>query len=295
MKVLKLMAICLLVATATAWGGEAVDRTLAADKDAVIEIENLSGSLRITGWDRNEIRVTGTLGDDVEELRFEGERDRFQIEVEVPESRGFGKRDISADLEISVPEGSGLEIETVSAPITVSDVNSWVELSSVSGTIEVRGAMTEAEVETVSGSITLSGANTVVEAESVSGTIELEGVGRAVEVSTVSGSVKVEGGELNRARFESVAGGIDFDGSLGAGGRLDASCHSCNLLMTLPETTSATFEISTFSGNISSDLGGTVEKTSRYAPGKRSEFSTGSGDGRVSLETFSGNVKLKKR
>jgi DUF4097 and DUF4098 domain-containing protein YvlB len=295
MKTLKMMTACLLIASAAAWGGETVDRTLAADQDAVIEIENLSGSIRITGWDRSEIRVTGTLGDDVEELRFEGERDRFQIAVKIPEGRGFGKRDVSADLEISVPAGSGLEIETVSAPITVVDVNSWVELSSVSGNIEVNGSMTEAEMETVSGSIRLSGANTVVEAESVSGTVEIEGTGQAVEVSTVSGSVKVAAGEVKRARFESVAGGIDFDGSLAAGGRLDASCHSCNLVVTLPGTTSATFELSSFSGNISSDLGGTVEKTSRYAPGTRSEFSTGGGDGRVSLETFSGNVKLKKK
>jgi len=66
------------------------------------------------------------------------------------------------------------------------------------------------------------------------------------------------------------------------------------VVLTLPDSTSASFEISTFSGNIHSDFGGSVERTSRYTPGKRSEFSTGDG-GRVSVETFSGNVELKKR
>ena len=53
--------------------------------------------------------------------------------------------------------------------------------------------------------------------------------------------------------------------------------------------------ISTFSGNIDSAFGGTVERTSRYAPGKRSEFSTGGGGARVSIESFSGNVELLKK
>jgi DUF4097 and DUF4098 domain-containing protein YvlB len=294
MRTFNLLALCLLICAGAAWAGETVDRTVAADHDVAIEIENIAGSIKITGWDKNEIKVTGALGDDVEELRIEGSRDHFEIEVEIPEGRSFSKRDIDSDLEIWVPQGSGLDVESVSALISVSGVNSWLELSSVSGNIEATGSITEAELETVSGSIRLSGSNTVVEAESVSGEVDLEGVGRAVDVSTVSGAMMIKGGEVNRASFESVAGRIEFEGSLAQGSRLDAECHSCNVVLALPASTSASFEISTFSGNIDSDFGGSVERTSRYAPGKRSEFSTGDG-GRVSVETFSGNVELKKR
>ena len=179
--------------------------------------------------------------------------------------------------------------------MTISGVNSWLDLASVSGNLEAAGNITEAELESVSGSIRLSGDNSVAEAESVSGNIRLEGVGRAVEVSTVSGAITVKAATVNRASFESVSGGIEFEGSLASNGRLDAECHSSNVVLALPASTSATFEISTFSGNIESDFGGTVERTSRYAPGKRSEFTTGSGGGRVSIETFSGNVELRKK
>ncbi len=294
-KTLNLMALCLLMGTGSAWGDQAVDRTVVADHDAVIEIENLAGSLTITGWDKNEIKVTGTLGDDVEELRIEGDGDHFEIEVEIPSGRGFGRREVDAELEIWVPMGSGLEVETVSATITVVGVNSWLRLSSVSGNIEASGAITEAEFESVSGSIRMSGSNTAVEAESVSGGVDLEGVGRSVDVSTVSGSMTIRGGEVDRVSLESVAGGIEFEGSLAEGGRLEAECHSCNVVLVLPASTSAVFEISTFSGNIDSELGGTVERSSRYAPGRQSEFSIGDGNGRVSVETFSGNVTLRQR
>ena len=295
MRTLNLLALCLVIGTGSAWAGQAVDRTVAADHDAKIEIENVAGSLRITGWDKNEIKIIGTLGDDVEELRIDGERDHFQIEVEIPEGRGFGKRDIESALEIWVPSGSGLEVETVSAPMTVTGVDSWLKLSSVSGSIDASGAITEAELETVSGSIRLSGSNTVADVESVSGTVDLEGVARSVDVSTVSGDVTVKSGEVDRASFESVAGGIEFEGSLADGARLQAESHSANVVLVLPASTSAAFDIETFSGNINSEFGGTVERTSRYAPGRRSEFSTGDGHGRVSIETFSGNVTLKQK
>lgn len=295
MKSLRLLTLCLLIGSGAAWAGQAVDRTVAADADAVIAIENIAGSLTITGWDRNEIKITGTLGDDVEELTVEGSRDRFEIDVEIPEGRSYGKRDIDADLEMWVPSGSGLEIETVSASITVSGVNSWLELSSVSGNIEAAGGITEAEIESVSGSIRLTGENTVAEIESVSGNVALEGVGQAVDVSTVSGTISVEAREINRASFESVNGRIEFNGSLASDARFSAECHASNVVLTLPAAIGASFEISTFSGNIDSDFGGTVERTSRYAPGKRSEFSTGDGGARVSIETFSGNVEVRKQ
>lgn len=295
MRTFNLLALCLIIGAGSAWAGQAVDRTVAADHDAMIEIENVAGSLRISGWDKNEIKVTGTLGDDVEELRIDGQRDRFEIEVEIPEGRSFGKRDIDTELVIWVPTGSGLVVETVSAPITIAEVKSWLKLSSVSGNVEASGAITEAEIETVSGSIELSGSNTVADVESVSGTVDLHGIGRAVDVSTVSGTITVHGSEFNRASFETVAGGIEFEGSLAKGGRLEADCHSANVLLALPASTSAVFDVSTFSGNIDSEFGGTVERTSRYAPGRRAEFTTGGGDARVSIETFSGNVELKKK
>ena len=73
MKTLNLFVLCLLIGAGSAWGGQTVDRTMAADHDATIEIEILAGSISITGWDKNEIKITGTIGDDVEELRIEGD------------------------------------------------------------------------------------------------------------------------------------------------------------------------------------------------------------------------------
>ncbi|MGB7492223.1 MAG: DUF4097 family beta strand repeat-containing protein, partial [Thermoanaerobaculia bacterium] len=223
-KLLLLMAIAL--AAGGVWAGESVDITKSASATPTVEIENLAGSVKIHGWDREEIKVTGVLGDDTDGLDFSGSNDNFDIEVEIPDSYGWRHRDLDSDLEIWLPAGSSLAIETVSASIRVSGVNGRLELESVSGEVTVDGAPTSADVETVSGSIELSGSETLAVAESVSGKIELSGVAGRVEAATVSGSIRVEASDIEQGEFEAVSGSVRFTGALSPGARLSAESHS---------------------------------------------------------------------
>jgi DUF4097 and DUF4098 domain-containing protein YvlB len=290
-KLLLLMAIAL--AAGGVWAGESVDVTKSASATPTVEIENLAGSVKIHGWDREEIKVTGVLGDDTDGLDFSGSNDNFDIEVEIPDSYGRRHRDLDSDLEIWLPAGSSLAIETVSASIRVSGVNGRLELESVSGEVTVDGAPTSADVETVSGSIELSGSETLAIAESVSGKIELSGVAGRVEAATVSGSIRVEASDIEQGEFEAVSGSVRFTGALSPGARLSAESHSGSVVLNLPADTSARFQVETFSGGINNGFGGgEAERTSRYAPGKRLDFTLGSGDAQVRVESFSGSVTL---
>lgn len=290
-KLLLLMAIAL--ATSAAWAGESVDVTKSASATPTVEIENLAGSVKINGWDRDEIKVTGVLGDDTDGLDFSGSNDSFQIEVEIPDSYGRRHRDLDSDLEIWLPAGSSLDVETVSASIRVSGSNGRLELESVSGEVTVEGAPTSADVETVSGRIELAGSETLAIAESVSGRIDLSGVAGRVEAATVSGSIRVEASDIEQGEFEAVSGSVRFTGALSPGARLSAESHSGSVVLNLPADTSARFQVETFSGSINNGFGGgEAERTSRYAPGKRLDFSIGSGDAQVRVESFSGSVTL---
>lgn len=80
-KLLFLMAIVL--ATSAAWAGESVDVTKSASATPTVAIENLAGSVKVTGWNRDEIKVSGVLGDDTDGLDFSGSNDNFDIEVEI--------------------------------------------------------------------------------------------------------------------------------------------------------------------------------------------------------------------
>lgn len=272
-----------------------IDETRAADTDARVEVEIVSGSLQVTGWDRPEVQVTGTIGDDVEALEVSGGGESVSIELDVPDGWGRRQRDIDAHLRISVPVGAQLMVETVSANIDVSQVVGTVELASVSGQIALSGNPSRAELESVSGEIEVDGGQTAISAETVSGDIELRGVARSVEAASVSGDVNVTASEVERASFESVSGSVEFAGTLVGSARLDVETHSGNVTLVLPADTSARWEIETFSGNVENDFGPGPQRTSDYGPGKWLQFTSGSGEARINLEAFSGNIRLQKR
>lgn len=291
---IKTMALSLLLAHAPTWAAQPVDESRPIDPDARVEIDIISGSIRITGWDRNEIVIKGTVGDDVEALEVSGTGKQISIDLDIPEGWGSRHKDIDANLEISVPAGIRLEVETISASIDGSELTGTAKLASVSGSIGLSGALERAAIETVSGSIQVDGGQTRIEAESVSGSIILKGVSESVEAETVSGHIEVTADAVDRARLEAVAGSIEFRGSLNEGARLDAEIHSGNIVLMLPADTSARFEVETFSGSIENEFGPAAERSDRFTPGKWLKFTTGDGDAQINVESFSGTVKLKK-
>lgn len=290
-------ALAATLAAGLASASQTVDRTLPADPGAVVEIDIISGSVDVTGWDRPEVRVTGTVGDDVEELVVSGGGSRIEIEIDFPDGRrGWrGRQDLDAYLKISVPAGSRLEIETVSAPIEVKQVSGRIEAESVSGSVRVSGRPASVDAETVSGAITVDGAATQVSAESVSGSVRLTGVAGRLDAETVSGSLVVRAEVLDRIDVESVSGSLEIEGALAPRAQVEISSHSGNVTLRLPASVSASFDVSTFSGSIRNEFGPAAERTDRWAPGKRLEFTAGAGDAEVSIETFSGSVHLVKK
>lgn len=272
-----------------------VDETRPAERGARILVDNLAGSVRVTGWDREEMRVRGTLGDDVEGLDITGDAGYLAVEVDIPRTRGRGNWDLEADLELWVPASARLEVETVSASIEVAEVTGRLELESVSGEVDVRGDVGQADLSTVSGRIRFAGSTPSLAAESVSGAVRVEGANGQLELSTVSGRLEVMAGSLERGTLESVSGSVELSCTLAQGARLDIDSHSGNVTLDLPRDASASFEIQTFSGRIDNESGPEPQRTDRYGPGERLEFSRGGGDARVTVETFSGNVRLRAR
>ena len=296
MKNLISVVAVLAVSSGMALAEESIDRTIAVDPNVIVEIDNVAGSIRVSGWDRNEVHITGSMGDDVESVDISEGPGRVTIEVDVPDGRGRrwrGSNDIEVRLEVQMPSGGELEASGVSAGIRVEGVHGRLELDSVSGSVEARSDSEEIDAESVSGSVRIYGSgSTRVDAESVSGSVVVEGAAEEVSVSTVSGRIEVEASEVSRCDLESVSGSISFDGAIAPNARFEVSSHSGNITLTLPSSTSADFDLSTFSGEVESDFEMQI-RSGRFTPGKDMRFTTGAGGARVRIETFSGNVRLR--
>ncbi len=282
----------LLLLPAALWADSEIERIVPARPDGLVTISNVAGSVVVTGWDRDEVEVTGTLGRGVEELEVESRGRSVEIEVDLVR-RSHG-RDGNADLEIRVPRGSELDVEVVSARVDISEVEGEVTIESVSGSVTVEGRLKELDVESVSGSIEVDAEVEQVSVESVSGEIRLQGAMREIEADTVSGEIEIEAGEILQAELSTTSGGIEIAGSLAAGAEIEAESHSGSIELDLPSSTSARFDVATHSGRISNQLGPPPDRN-RYGPGKELEFSIGGGAARVTIDTFSGSVSLRRQ
>lgn len=268
-----------------------VDQTRPAAPDGAVSIENMSGSVKVTGWDRAEVQVKGTVGEGGE-LSFDGNGKRTHIEVDADRGNPMG---IKSDLEVFVPAGSSLDIEGFQADITVAGVTGSVNAETVNGSITQSGAAQGVELQSVNGTVEVTKATGRVQAETVNGTVTVRDASGDLEASTVNGKLLVAGGTFERVQLESVAGGVRFEGGLAARGTLSVESVSGPVDLYLPAGIGAEFSVSTFSGDITNELGPAAEKTSRWTPGKELSFTTGSGGVRISVETLSGAVHIRKK
>ncbi len=291
-RALPTLILCLLLPLG-AFADQPVDRTIPATAGGTVEIENISGSITVEGWDRSEIHVSGTLGDDVEALKVETKGNRTLIKVKLPDGNHRGDKDFGADLVIQVPRDTGVRTQLVSSSATVSGVFGELELQTVSGTIKVQGEPRELELQTVSGDIHADVRTDEVELETVNGGVELKGNFREVRINAVSSDLHLDLGTVERAAVQTVSGNLVVSADPGPNARLEIQVHSGDVKLTLPGGLSADFDINTFSGDIENGFGPPAKRTSEYAPGKSLDFSTGGG-ARIEVQGFSGDIHLIK-
>jgi DUF4097 and DUF4098 domain-containing protein YvlB len=286
----ELMLVGLLAAPA-AGGGERVDARRPAAADATVQIDGAGGTLRIVGWDKPEVWVTGTLGADAEGLELSGPRDHLSIEIET-----MGNPDsVKSDLEIRVPSGAHVQVSAMSADISFAGVSGTVHADTVAGDLSVTGSAREVTLESVNGSVTAACACTRAHVESVNGAVTVTGGRGEIEASTVNGALTVTGGRFDRATLETVNGRITFEGELGPRATLGAESVGGSIELRLPAATDARIKAATFSGSIRSDWGEEARRTSRYTREQELSFTAGSGGASVDVQTLSGNVILTKR
>ncbi len=288
------VAMAFLMAVGTAWAAQPVNETYAVGPGAEIEIDVLSGTVTIEAWSQNLVEVTGTLGDGVESLEIDGDEDGVYIEVEYDEHY-HGKQQVSTNLTIRVPTGASLSVETVSASISVAGVTGELDLDTVSGNVKITTRPSALDIETVSGNISVESAPAESDISSVSGLIEIQAAGGSIDVENVSGKIMIHGGVIKDGDLESVSGDITCHAIPGPEGSLDIETMNGTITLVIDSGLVASFDLSTFSGSIENQIGPEPRRTSKFTPGKELYFNTGTGGPSISLESFSGSIKLITR
>jgi DUF4097 and DUF4098 domain-containing protein YvlB len=288
-----LLFACALPIAAVAGGGS-VDRKVAADPSGEVVISNVSGTIDVRGWDRNEVQVTGHLGRDVERLDVETSGGRTFVKVILP--RGSAN-DGEAEIEVSVPRNSSVEVSAVSADVSSRGVLGTQRLKSVSGEVTADIAGDESDVRSVSGDVTVRGNGKPVRlrVSSVSGSLDLTNTAGSLELVTVSGDARVQMGETSDVRGRTTSGDLEVSGKLTREGRVDVEGVSGDITLRISAPGGLSTEIESFSGDINGCLADKVERVSKYGPGTRLNIRTVEAGARVRAKTLSGDIDICDR
>lgn len=289
-----LIPLALMLAVATAMA-ESVDETRAMNADGRFSLSAVSGQFEIIGSNDDQLRLSGTLGDEISELRINGDPGNWDVELRYKENHrgtGYGT---STQLTLHVPHGAETEVRSVSGDLDLKGLDGQsVDARSVSGDINLSGVTPDRlGAETVSGSLHLDAGGKANRLKSVSGSIDARGLTGRIRAGSVSGGIELSASEFEEIEIETVSGRIVTNAGVTDQSRIAASSHSGSIHLALPAGTPVDIRARSFSGGIESAFGGQVE--SGRGPGERLEHRVGDGRVRVEVRSFSGNIRLVEK
>jgi DUF4097 and DUF4098 domain-containing protein YvlB len=287
-------AAALLAASPAVRAGTPINERAAADPAGSVEVSNVAGTVRVIGWDRNEVEVTGELGVGAEKLEFAVADKVTRIKVILPRKTSNVE---DTDLVVRVPAASRLSVNTVSADIEVQGLLGAQRLQSVSAEISTAAAGEDVECKSVSGDVTVNGSfkKGLLTITTVSGDATALRVAGEVNANTVSGDITLGLGETNRSRVRSTSGDLTMAALLAADGKLDAESISGDVRLELVGAVNAEFDLSSFNGEIRNCFGPKAVSTSEYAPGKELRFREGQGSAHVRIKTLNGDISVCRK
>lgn len=291
------LLLCLSVGQALA--GTPIQLRHDATPTARVSISNIAGTVNVTAWDRNEVQVSGELGEGAKPLAITGSDGNLAIKVEPQGGSGWfnwgsNSRMGPTTLELHVPRAASLDVNVVSAPLVIDGMDGGsIEVQSVSGRSRINARTPSLEVNSVSGGIEQAGRAARAELRTVSGDILAPVLGGTVNLQTVSGRIQANGGPWQQLTLSTVSGDVQLGGALAPGGSLDIDSMSGDVQLQLPADTAATLHAASFSGDLRSDFGKPTE--AEHGPGSSLEVRLGSGSGKIKIETFSGDLRVRRQ
>ena len=177
--------------------------------------------------------------------------------------------------------------------------------------VTVEGVQGEVSVTTVRGDIVLKNVGSVT-AKTIEGAIEVDGARGKIALSSVNEDIKVAGssgdlsadstnGSIVLARIEStnveittVNGDITYEGQLAAKAHVAFSTHGGDITMTVPDSANATFNVRTYSGEFVTSVPVKGPDAASVRRGKRVTYTLGNGSAEVELESFGGDIRLRR-
>jgi Toastrack DUF4097 len=268
--------------------GGRLDTTVTLSPGGLVALTTRRGDVRVVTGTGNAVIIHANA--QWGRIRFDASSRR--VALDASDLRG----DVRFD--VAVPAGVRVSVESQTGDVTVRGTGSDVSVHTRTGDVTVEDASGHVDLNTLAGDITGSDLRDDIRAANVSGEIKLTGLTGNVSATSVSGNVVLSRVTSQSVTGRSTSGDIAFDGAIAADGRYELASHAGDITLTIPADASAQLTVSTWSGSIDSAFPITLEPGDHaigIGTSKRFTFTIGGGAARISAESFSGDVIIRRR
>lgn len=223
---LVLVVSSLLAAPARAGFDEVFDRTVELPAGGSFELQNVNGSVEISGWDRKEVEIHAVKS------AKRNPRDLGRVSIEVsagPDAVSVVTRyphdegvEVAVEYRIRVPRDAQVRrVATVNGGLHVTGISNAGELRTVNGNVELFDSAGRISAHTTNGNLRLElnrfDKQSSLNAETVNGSVMIgvpPGAGGAIDVTTLNGDFRSD----IPVTLEGTFGPREIHGTLGQGG-----------------------------------------------------------------------------
>jgi DUF4097 and DUF4098 domain-containing protein YvlB len=261
------------------------DRTVAVTRGSRLAINNFAGEVVIRTWEKDSLRVQARHGA------------RVTIDIQTTgtaiavRARGTGTQ-MAVDYDITAPVWLPVKVSGQFLYIGIEGAQNEVSAETVRGDIVVKGGAGFVTAKSIEGEVIVEDAKGRISASSVNEGVRITGASGDITAETTNGDITLAKIDAKSVEVTTVNGDIRYDGSVASGGQYRFSTHNGDITMTVPENTNATFTVRTYNGEFHSNL--PVKTVGEARRGRRASYILGNGGADVELESFGGDVRLRR-
>jgi len=282
------------------------EKSITVDAKVNIRLCVTEGILKITGWERNEIRVFVVNGSgvafNVREKNIQNKAAWLTINDSgvAGDSQANSRGCLSGEkLELDVPRGATVNIESETSETTIESVRKVI-VKNVGGDILLNNIEQGIHAATYEGDVMVGNSGGAVTLESGNGNIVALDVapgeiGDIFKAKTSSGAITLQNIGHRQTEINSNSGSVKYTGAFHNGGQYNFGTQNGTITLAIPEKSSFKINATYGLGKFNSDLKLNIITENNTSKTQSIFAASGSGDANVNLTTYNGAIRIKKQ
>ncbi len=244
-----------------------------------VTVRNAYGPVTVRLGTGRQVLVNAVVRSD--KVEVDATQSGNRVDVRTHLLQPIGAEDGQVEYEILVPADANISVHAPNGPVQVEKLRGDVVVEGDGARIDAHDLSDgHVHVSTVDGPIQLANIS--------NGSVEVMSVGGNITLTNVSG---------HKVSANSNSGNISYDGDFGSNGDYSLVNHSGNIDVVLPLAASVDISARSINGTAEDDypLQPKVHSSFAAVPGKAFWGTSSTGLSSVTLRSFSGTIRVKRR